>query len=63
MTEKQLKTAFNTFKKSADAILSRIGKERDALRRLVNEYEDTLGEIDGAVEEIERGIEYLSSRI
>ena len=62
-TKKDEGLTAKTFVAMARPIVDRIGKERDALRNLVEEYREILQSIDEGHEELDRALDTISQYI
>jgi hypothetical protein len=62
LTKKEQQT-IRKFKKEADAILTRMAKDRDALRDLITDYEYILEELDNGIVDFENALDAISGNI
>lgn len=49
--------------KQLNASMKRIGKERDILRNLIEDYEDLSDNCDEALDDLQRAVDALSKRV
>ncbi len=63
VTEKQIRNGLKLFKQQATIYVKQMSAARDALRKLVGEYEEILDYCDEAKQAIDAGIERISEII
>ena len=60
VVDKQTKVALKAFKALVEPIVKRIAKERDALRRVVDEYQEMLESVECASDDFQAALDTIS---